>query len=103
MFDSGASTNDRHILIPMLSARIKWLEATAYSGMFGFGIVMTMLGAVLPFLIERIGFDIAAAGTLFIPMNATMLLLSFVVGPALDRFGMKVPLIVGPVLVAAAL
>ena len=83
--------------------RTRWLAAAAYSGMFGFGIVMAMLGAVLPFLIERIGFDIAAAGTLFLPMNATMLVLTFAIGPVLDRFGMKLPLIVGPVLVSAAL
>lgn len=83
--------------------RTHWLAAAAYSGMFGFGIVMALLGAVLPFLMQRIGFDIAAAGTLFLPMNATMLVVSFAIGPLLDRFGMKPPLIVGPVLVAAAL
>jgi len=83
--------------------RAHWLAAAAYSGMFGFGIVMALLGAVLPFLMQRIGFDIAAAGTLFLPMNATMLVVSFAIGPLLDRFGMKPPLIAGPVLVAAAL
>lgn len=81
----------------------RWLSAAAYSGMFGFGIVMALLGAVLPFLMQRIGFDIAAAGTLFLPMNASMLVVSFAIGPLLDRFGMKPPLIVGPVLVSAAL
>jgi len=83
--------------------RTKWLAAAAYSGMFGFGMVMALLGAVLPFLMRRIGFDIAAAGTLFLPMNATMLILSFAIGPLLDRYGMKPPLLVGPVLVTAAL
>lgn len=83
--------------------RTRWLAAAAYSGMFGFGIVMALLGAALPFLMERIGFDIAAAGTLFLPMNATMLVVSLAIGPLLDRFGMKPPLIAGPCLVAAAL
>lgn len=83
--------------------RTRWLSAAAYSGMFGFGIVISMLGAVLPFLMQRIGFDIAAAGTLFLPMNATMLILTFAIGPLLDRFGMKPPLVAGPILVSAAL
>lgn len=81
----------------------RWLSATAYSGMFGFGIVMALLGAVLPLLSARIHFDLAHAGDLFLAMNAAMLVISLGIGPLLDRFGHRFPLIVGPLWVVAAL
>lgn len=80
-----------------------WLSAAAFAGMFGFGIVMAILGAVLPLLARRIHFDLSQAGELFLAMNAAMLVTAFVVGPSIDRSGHKPPLVIGPLFVAVAL
>ncbi len=80
-----------------------WLSGAAYAGMFGFGIVMAVLGAVLPLLARRIHFDLSQAGELFLAMNAAMLVTSLALGPAIDRFGHKPPLVIGPLFVAGAL
>jgi len=79
------------------------LSVAAYSGMFVFGIVMALLGAVLPALSERLHFAVADIGTLFLIMNFAMLVCSLVLGLGMDRFGMKPPLALGPLLVAVAL
>lgn len=83
--------------------RSGWLSAAAFSGMFGFGIVMALLGAVMPIVSVRLHFDLAQAGVLFLSMNAAMLATTLALGPLLDRFGMKPPLLAGPLLLAAAL
>jgi MFS transporter, FHS family, glucose/mannose:H+ symporter len=77
--------------------------APAWAGLFLFGLAMALLGAVLPLLSERLRFDLAQAGTLFLAMNAAILVASLALGPLMDRFGTKPPLTVGPVLVAVAL
>lgn len=82
---------------------IALLSWAAYAGMFVFGIVMALLGAILPSLAGRLKFDLADMGTLFLVMNAAMLASSLALGLAMDRFGMKPPLTLGPLLVAAAL
>lgn len=82
--------------------RVGWLSASAYAGMFGFGIVMALLGAILPSLSNRLHFNLAQAGTLFLAMNAAMLLTTLALGPCLDRFGHKWPLAVAPLLVCGA-
>ena len=79
------------------------LSIAAYSGMFVFGIVMALLGAILPALSEHLHFAVSDIGTLFLIMNFAMLVCSLVLGLAMDRFGMKPPLVLGPLLVAAAL
>jgi fucose permease len=79
------------------------LSAAAYAGMFVFGIVMAVLGAVMPQLSDRLAFGLAKAGDLFLVMNFCMLVTSLVLGVAMDRFGMKPPLAAAPWLVAAAL
>ncbi len=71
--------------------------------MFVFGIVMALLGAILPSLAGRLRFETADIGTLFLVMNGFMLVASLVLGLAMDRFGMKPPLTLGSLLVAAAL
>jgi fucose permease len=71
--------------------------------MFLFGIVMALLGAILPLLSGRLRFDLAQVGTLFLVMNAFMLVSSLALGPLMDRFGTKPPLALGPVLVGVAL
>ena len=71
--------------------------------MFVFGIVMALLGAILPLLAERLRFDLAGIGTLFLVMNSCMLACCLVLGLAMDRFGMKPEIVLGPVAVALAL
>ncbi len=71
--------------------------------MFSFGIVMALLGAVLPLLARRLQFDLSHAGDLFVVMNAAMLVTTLSLGPLIDRFGHKPPLLTAPLLVAGAL
>jgi fucose permease len=78
-------------------------SAAAYAGMFLFGIVMALLGAVLPALSERLRFGLAQVGTLFLVMNLCLLVASLALGPLMDRHGTKPPLVLGPVLIGAAL
>jgi fucose permease len=80
-----------------------WLSAAAFSGMFGFGIVMALLGAILPMISLRLHFDLAQAGDLFLVMNATMLVGTFALGPLLDRFGIKLTFVTAPLFVVSAL
>jgi FHS family glucose/mannose:H+ symporter-like MFS transporter len=79
------------------------LEATACAGMCVFGIVMALLGSVLPIVSAELDFGLARAGDLLALMNFAMLLTSLAVGPALDRFGFRLPLALGPLLAAAGL
>ena len=79
------------------------LDAVAFAAIFVFGIVMALLGAIMPVLAERLALDLADAGTLFLVTNGGILVSSFVVGPLTDRFGMKAPLTLGAALVAVAL
>ncbi len=74
----------------------------ACAGMFVFGIVMAILGAILPALFEKIGFREAAAGNLFLIMNFAMLVMTLFFGPVVDRFGFKTLLIASSVLVAGS-
>ncbi len=79
------------------------LSGAAFAGMFVFGIVMALLGAILPPLSGRLRFEISDIGTLFLLMNFAMLAASLILGLVMDRFGMKLPLSAGALLVAAAL
>lgn len=78
------------------------LQFSAWAGMFVFGIVMAILGAILPSLFERIGFGAGAAGNLFLTMNFAMLVSTLFFGPVVDRFGFKAVLAFSALLVAAA-
>jgi fucose permease len=82
---------------------VKALSLSAYAGMFVFGIVMALLGAVIPSLSASLNFTLAQAGTLFLVMNGCMLIASLVLGVLMDRFGMKPPLAIAPWLVALSL
>lgn len=79
------------------------LQAAACSGMLVFGIVMALIGALLPALAARLSFDVSRAGSLFLWMNASMLASSLLLGALMDRYGLKAPLAAGPALTAAAL
>jgi fucose permease len=79
------------------------LDGVAWGGMFVFGVVMALIGAVMPVLSQHIGFGLGDVGRLFLVMNGTMLVTSLVVGPAMDRLGIKAPLALGAWIVAVAL
>src|SRR6185312_16596186 len=83
--------------------RAGWLSGAAYAGMFGFGIVMALLGAILPLISRRLHFDLAQAGNLFLAMNGAMLVTTLALGPALDRFGIKAAMVIAPLFVAGSL
>ena len=88
--------------VPGAPAGAGRLMAGACAGMFVFGLVMAVLGAVLPGLFDKIGFDKAAAGDLFLVMNFAMLAMTLLFGPLVDRFGFKAFLVLCSILVAAA-
>jgi MFS transporter, FHS family, glucose/mannose:H+ symporter len=71
--------------------------------MFLFGVVMALLGAILPTLSGTLHFGLSQVGTLFLTMNFCMLVASLAFGPLMDRFGLKPLLALGPLLIAAAL
>ncbi|HZJ00775.1 MAG TPA: MFS transporter [Gemmatimonadaceae bacterium] len=79
------------------------LFACACVGMLTFGIVLTILGAVLPTVIERFGIDKAQAGSLFLLMTFGILAGSLVFGPMVDRYGYKGMLLFAIVLIIAGL
>jgi FHS family glucose/mannose:H+ symporter-like MFS transporter len=79
------------------------LQAAAFAGMFLFGIAAALLGATLPLLSERLEIGLGRVGTLFLVMNAGMLASSFALGALQDRHGMKPSLVMGPLVVGAAL
>lgn len=84
------------------AAGVSKLQFSAWAGIFVFGIVMAILGAILPSLFDRIGFGTAAAGNLFLTMNFAMLVTTLFFGPLVDRFGFKALLAVSVFLVAVA-
>jgi fucose permease len=79
------------------------LDVVAYAAIFVFGIVMALVGAVMPVLTERLALDLGDVGTVFLVTNGSMLVAVMLVGPTIDRFGMKPPLAIGGALVAIAL
>lgn len=85
------------------TVRKNWLNAAAYSGMLIFGIVMALLGSILPLLSQRARFDMADAGGLFLVMNFCMLVSMLGFGPLTDKFGKRLALVIGALLVAIAL
>ena len=70
-------------------AGVRSLMFSAWAGIFVFGIVMAILGAILPSLFERIQFNKSEAGNLFFFMNLAMLGMSVIFGPVVDRFGYR--------------
>jgi fucose permease len=89
---------------PVLDARtLGALSAIARAGMFVFGIVMAMVGAIVPTLTGTMSLTLGMVGTLFLFMNFAMLMASLLVGLVMDRHGLKLPLTVGAWLVALAL
>jgi fucose permease len=83
-------------------ADVRRMNGVAYAGMFVFGVVMALLGAILPLLSERLHIRVDGIGAIFLVMNLAMLVCSLVAGVGIDRFGMKPPLVAGALLVSAA-
>lgn len=77
--------------------------AAACMGMLTFGIVMTVLGAILPSVTARFGVDMAEAGSLLLLMSLGILAGSVVFGPVVDRYGYRGLLIACTALVVAGL
>ncbi|MGB9893406.1 MAG: MFS transporter [Candidatus Saccharicenans sp.] len=65
------------------------LTAASSAGIFVFGLVMAILGAILPQLFSRLNLQRTQAGNLFFFMNLGMLAASLLFGPIMDRFGFK--------------
>jgi fucose permease len=82
---------------------VRTTEAAAFGGMFLFGIVIALLGAVLPLVSAPLGLDLGDVGNLFLVLNGAMLAGSLALGLALDRFGFRGVLAGGPLLIATAL
>jgi fucose permease len=79
------------------------LTGIAHAGMFVFGIVMALVGAVVPTLTGSLALTPGQVGTLFLAMNFAMLVGSLVVGLVMDRYGLKRPLAAGAATVGTGL
>lgn len=79
------------------------LQAAACAAMAVFGLVMALLGALLPSLMARLSLDVGRSGTLFLAMNGAMLAASLLVGRWMDARGVRLPLAGGAAAVAASL
>ena len=74
---------------------------TAAAGMLLFGLATALLGAILPVLAARVHFNLRDAGTLFLVLNLGVFLCVFGLGWWIDRRGVKMPMVAGPLLVAS--
>ena len=81
----------------------RYLMATACAGLFTFGVMTSFLGATLPELSARSGFDLTRSGTLFSFLYLPQVPMVFLAGPLIDRFGKKLVLVAGFLLSAVAL
>ncbi len=80
-----------------------YLMGTACAGLFTFGVITSFLGATLPELSARAGFDLARSGTLFSFLYLPQVPMVFLAGPLIDRFGKKLVLALGFLCSAVAL
>ncbi len=71
--------------------------------MFIFGVMMTMLGSILPSIFEKFGISSIDAGSLFLFMTSGMLAGSMVFGPIVDRFGYKTLMAASAAIILAGL
>jgi MFS transporter, FHS family, glucose/mannose:H+ symporter len=82
------------------SARLMW---AGFLGIFVWGSIAGLLGAVLPGLRERSGLSLTQSGLMFVALSTGLVLGSVVAGPALDRYGAKRVLCTAVGLVVAGL
>jgi len=87
------------------SAERKRQFAAACAGMFMFGIVLALLGALfgLPQFRQRLGLDLVQQGTVLSLLYVGVLFATPLVGPIIDRFGNRLVLVASAALVTAAL
>ena len=78
-----------------------YLMGTACAGLFTFGVMTSFLGATLPELSARLGFDLPQGGALFSFLYLPQIPMVFLAGPLIDRFGKK-PILAGGFLLCAA-
>ncbi|MGH7529350.1 MAG: MFS transporter [Gemmatimonadales bacterium] len=83
--------------------RHRLVFAAAASGLLVFGVVLSALGPILPAVIARFGLDRTSAGALFSLLTFGVLLGSLVFGPAVDRYGYKLPLALATALMGLGL
>jgi MFS transporter, FHS family, glucose/mannose:H+ symporter len=81
----------------------KLVFISACFGMLIFGVVMAVLGSVLPSVIHKFGIGTADAGSLFILLSLGMLGGSLLFGPVVDRFGYKALLVISAGAIVAGL
>jgi len=72
-------------------------------GILVFGVVLAILGTILPSLFEAVDLNPAQAGSLFLFLNLGALLVTLLSGAAFDRFGYRLILIGCSLLVGAAI
>lgn len=72
----------------------KLVFTAACLGIFMFGIILTTLGSILPFIIEKFGIDKTSAGSLMLLMSFGILTGSLIFGPVVDRYGYKALLMI---------
>ena len=82
------------------SARLMW---AGFLGVFVWGSIAGLLGAVLPSLRDRAGISLAQSSSIFIALSCGLVVASLAAGYALDRFGKKVVLCTAVSLVIASL
>jgi fucose permease len=81
----------------------KQIFAAACLGMLLFGMALITLGSVQPFLKEKFMLDEADSGTLFSIMPVGILIGSLVFGPACDKYGYKIVLVISGLLFFAGI
>ena len=79
------------------------LTYASYFGMFIFGMQLSLIPPLLPYLFDRIPLDATQAGMLFFYINGGSLAVALLIGPAVDRFGFKAPFFVSSLISALAM
>src|SRR6266404_4129394 len=89
---------------PLASPRARHFAA-ACAGMFMFGIVLALLGALfgLPQFRARLGVDVVQQGTILALVYVGVLLATPLAGPVIDAFGNKVVMLSSALLVTVSL
>lgn len=81
----------------------KMVFSAAFLAMLVFGIVMAVLGSVLPSVIAKFDISMVNAGSLFLLMSLGMLVGSLLFGPVVDRYGYKGLMVVCATLIFAGI
>ncbi|UCF36971.1 MAG: MFS transporter [Acidobacteriota bacterium] len=87
-------------------SRHYWTDPLTWAGnaaIFMFGVVIAMLGGLLPALFERANLDPAQAGSLFLFLSLGSFVVTVSSGPVFDKIGYRLILIVCSLAVCAAL